>query len=117
MSNRVAKMAKKQTPSYDFTKGGKAYGRVVLPQAEIEKIKTECTNETAKVMLRVFMSMALEVLEQDFGFGAYMRQQFANGITNIYDMMEKGEISADHYFHDGQEREETQGLFKKGERA
>jgi len=115
MSNKLSKMAKKQTTHYDFTKGGKAYGRVVLPQEEIDKIKTECTNETAKVMLRVFMSMALETLEQDFGFGIYMRKQFANGIASIYDKMEKGELSSEHYFYDGQNREETKGLFKRGE--
>ena len=108
MSNRLSKMAKHKTPTYDFTKGGKVYGRTERPMTV-----QEASDETWKIAYRVFTEVALEALEEDFSFGYYMRDQFIKSFSKIHEERAKTGVGARECLAKCEARQETEQLFER----
>lgn len=109
MSNKLAKMQKQQqrANSYDFTKGGKVYGRVVTPNAQ------EISDETWKIAYRVLMEVVLETLENDFQFGSYMKDAFIKEFTKNHERIASTGEQARECLRRCEERPETEQLFER----
>lgn len=110
MSNKLAKMQKQQQKanSYDFTKGGKVYGRVVGPQNP-----QAIADETWKIAYRVFMEIALETLENDFQFGDYMKDLFVKEFAKNHEKNAATGEQARECLRRCEERKETEQLFER----
>jgi len=110
VSNKLRKMEKDQQKanSYDFTKGGNVYGRVVGPQNP-----QAIADETWKIAYRVFMEVALETLENEFQFGQYMRDVFIKEFTKKHECIASTGEQARECLRRCEERLETEQVFER----
>lgn len=96
MSNKLAKMAKHKTPTYDFSKGGKVYGKVIPTQNVIEQIKQDVERKVAEQSFACMIAFADMALREEFGFGEYMREEFQNAVVDIYEKFVRGDITMEN---------------------